>query len=164
MCSSDLYNKSLHNNFAKNFSNKYYGCAVDNFKRTSLEPQELGTDYYYDLDRANTMLKFDPGWLGRRANGFKNEMELANANLSLVDAQIALFHSWEFLLVELSTCVPKNDAVSKQMLQVAQQCLNANQSIPGPESIFLKLVQDRANLALVLVRSEEHTSELQSHS
>jgi nuclear pore complex protein Nup188 len=146
------YNKSLHNNFAKNFSNKYYGCAVDNFKRTSLEPQELGTDYYYDLDRANTMLKFDPGWLGRRANGFKNEMELANANLSLVDAQIALFHSWEFLLVELSTCVPNNDAVSKQMLQVAQQCLNANQGIPGPESIFLKLVQDRANLALVLVQ------------
>lgn len=146
------YNKSLHNNFVKNFSNKYYGCTVDNFKRTSLEPQELGTDYYYDLDRANTMLKFDPGWLGRRANGFKNEMELANANLSLVDAQIALFHSWEFLLVELSTCLPKNDNVSKQMLQVAQQCLNANQGVPGPESIFLKLVQDRANLALVLVQ------------
>ena len=38
------------------------------------------------------------------------------------------------------------------MLQVAQQCLNANQSAPGPESIFVKLIDARANLALVLVQ------------
>lgn len=38
------------------------------------------------------------------------------------------------------------------MLQVAQQCLNANQGTPGPESIFLKLVVSRANLALVLIQ------------
>lgn len=82
------YNKSLHNNFARNFSNKYAGCSLDDFQRTLLEPRELGCDYYYDLDRANTMLSFDPGWLGRKQNGFKTEMELANANLSLVDAQI----------------------------------------------------------------------------
>ncbi|KAJ4162612.1 hypothetical protein NW754_014035 [Fusarium falciforme] len=34
------YNKSLHNNFAKNFSNKYSGCPVADFKRTSLEPRD----------------------------------------------------------------------------------------------------------------------------
>lgn len=82
------YNKSLHNNFGKNFANKYAGCSLENFKRTALEPRDLGKNYYYDLDRATDMLAFDPGWLGRRDNGFKNEMELANANLSLVDAQI----------------------------------------------------------------------------
>jgi nuclear pore complex protein Nup188 len=82
------YNKSLHNNFAKNFANKYAGCSLDNFKRTVLEPRDLGKNYYYDLDRATDMLSFDPGWHGRKDNGFKNEMELANANLSLVDAQI----------------------------------------------------------------------------
>lgn len=82
------YNKSLHNNFDKNFSNKYFGCPLSNFKRTLLEPKELGKSYYYDLDRANEMLRFDPGWFGRKDNGFKTEMELANANLSLVDAQI----------------------------------------------------------------------------
>lgn len=38
------------------------------------------------------------------------------------------------------------------MLQVVQQCLNANQGAPGPESIFLKLVDARANLALILVQ------------
>ncbi|KID73214.1 Nucleoporin NUP188 [Metarhizium brunneum] len=146
------YNKSLHNNFAKNFANKYSGCSLDNFKRTVLEPRELGKNYYYDLDRATDMLSFDPGWLGRKDNGFKNEMELANANLSLVDAQIALFHAWEFLLVELSTSLPNDKTVAKQMLQVAQQCLNANQGAPGPESIFVKLIDARASLALVLVQ------------
>lgn len=82
------YNKSLHNNFARNFSNKYQNCPVDDFKRTSLEPRELGKSYFYDLERADGMLRFDPGWSGRKADGFKTEMELANTNLSLVDAQI----------------------------------------------------------------------------
>ncbi|RGP63094.1 hypothetical protein FLONG3_10035 [Fusarium longipes] len=146
------YNKSLHTNFARNFSNKYSDCPVDYFKRTALEPRELGKSYYYDLERTDEMLRFDPGWKGRKDDGFKTEMERANTNLSLVDAQLALFHAWEFLLVELSTCLPKNDTVEKQMLQVAQQCLNANQGIPGPEHIFLKLVESRANLALVLIQ------------
>ncbi|RDA83720.1 hypothetical protein CP532_0227 [Ophiocordyceps camponoti-leonardi (nom. inval.)] len=146
------YNKSLHNNFAKNFSTKYFGCSLELFKRTSLVARELGENYYYDLDRADDMLRFDPGWLGRRGDGFKKEMELANANLSLVDAQIALFHAWEFLLVELTTCLPADDTVRRQMLQVAQQCLMANQVLPGPEAIFMKLVDARASLALILVQ------------
>ncbi|QUC22296.1 uncharacterized protein UV8b_06537 [Ustilaginoidea virens] len=146
------FNQSLHNNLARNFANKYAGCSLDNFKRTVLQHRDLGKNYYYDVERANDMLSFDPGWLGRKGNGFRNEMELANANLSLVDAQIALFHAWEFLLLELSTSLPGHETVAKQMLQVAQQCLNANQGAPGPESIFVKLVDSRASLALVLVQ------------
>jgi nuclear pore complex protein Nup188 len=87
------YNKSLHTNFAKNFASKYDGCTVESFKRTSLEPRELGPAYFYDLEKANEMLRFDPAWVGRKKDGFKTEMELANANLSLVDAQIVSFHS-----------------------------------------------------------------------
>ncbi|KAG6101238.1 hypothetical protein E4U30_002682 [Claviceps sp. LM220 group G6] len=146
------YNRSLHTNFAKNFSNKYTGCSLKNFKRTLMGPRELGTNYYYDVERADDMLSFDPGWLGRKHNGFKYEMELANANLSLVDAQVALFHAWEFLLVELSTSLPDNATVAQQMLQVAQQCLNANQGVPGSESLFVQLIDDRASLALVLIQ------------
>ncbi|KOS19677.1 Nucleoporin nup184 [Escovopsis weberi] len=146
------YNKSLHNNFSKNFGGKYFGCSLDSFKRTLLEPRELGEKYYYDLDRADAMLNFDPGWLGKRENGFQYEMKLANANLSLVDAQIALFHAWEFLLLELSACLPDIASTKRQMMQVAQQCLNANQGIPGPESIFLKIVDARADLALILIQ------------
>ena len=82
------YNKSLHNNFSKNFANKYSGCSLDSFKRTLLVSRELGNNYYYDVEIAEAMLRFDPGWLGRKDNGFKNEMQIANANLSLVDAQI----------------------------------------------------------------------------
>lgn len=82
------YNKSLHNNFSRNFSNKYSDCPVDYFKRTALEPRELGKSYYYDLERADELLRFDPGWKGRKDDGFKTEMERANTNLSLVDAQL----------------------------------------------------------------------------
>ena len=82
------YNKSLHTNFAKNFTSKYSGCTIESFRRTPLEPRELGTAYFYDLPKADEMLRFDPAWIGRKKDGFKTEMELANANLSLVDAQI----------------------------------------------------------------------------
>lgn len=54
--------------------------------------------------------------------------------------------------MELSTSLPDNATVAKQMLQVAQQCFNANQGVPGSESIFVKLIDARASLALVLIQ------------
>lgn len=82
------YNVSLHSNFRKNFANKYPSCSVERFKRTMLQQRDLGDNYYYDLVMADEMLRFDPGWRGPKSNGFKTEMERANINLSLVDAQI----------------------------------------------------------------------------
>lgn len=38
------------------------------------------------------------------------------------------------------------------MLQVVDKCLNANQVVPGPESIFVKVIRARANLALLLIQ------------
>ncbi|KZL68507.1 hypothetical protein CI238_00286, partial [Colletotrichum incanum] len=146
------YNNSLHSNFAKNFTSKYPGVSLEAFKRTALRPGELGRSYFYDLESATEMLSFDPGWHGRRNNGFRNEMGIANANLSLVDAQISLFHAWEFLLLELSSSLPDNDNIAKQMLQVAQQCLEANRSNQGPENIFMRIVEERADLSLLLVQ------------
>ena len=55
-------------------------------------------------------------------------------------------------MLELSASLPGNDAIIRQTMQVAQQCLEANQTVPGPESIFIKLIHERANLALVLVQ------------
>lgn len=146
------YNDSLHANFARNFDNKYTGCSLSDFKRTLLGPRSLGNEYYYALNYADTMLRFDNGWSGIRGNGFKSEMEKANANLSLVDAQIALFHAWEFLLLELSHCLPNSDALKKQTLQVAEQCLEANEATQGHEQIFERLTESRVNLALLLVQ------------
>lgn len=83
------YNSSLHANFAKNFSKQYPGFSLESFQRTLLIPRELGDEYYYALDLADKMLKFDPGWVGpRERNGFRHEMAAANLNLSLVDTQI----------------------------------------------------------------------------
>lgn len=82
------YNTSLHVNFAKNFKARYSGCSLDDFKTTSLVRRDLGSRYYYALDYTDTMLNFDAGWIGPRQNGFRHEMETANLNLSLVDAQV----------------------------------------------------------------------------
>jgi nuclear pore complex protein Nup188 len=82
------YNASLHANFARNFAKRYPGCSVDDFKRTLLVPRDLGSQYYYALDFAEAMLSYDAGWAGSRQNGFKREMETANVNLSLVEAEV----------------------------------------------------------------------------
>ncbi|KAK4123921.1 hypothetical protein N657DRAFT_433917 [Parathielavia appendiculata] len=147
------YNTSLHANFARNFAKRYPGCLVDDFKRTLLVPRDLGSQYYYALDFAEAMLNYDAGWAGSRQNGFKREMETANINLSLVEAEVALFHAWEYLLLELSICLlPKNQAVARQMWQVAKQCLESNQRAQPPENIFVVLAHSRANLALTLLQ------------
>ncbi|KAL2201591.1 nucleoporin subcomplex protein binding to Pom34-domain-containing protein [Corynascus similis CBS 632.67] len=147
------YNSSLHANFARNFAKQYQGCLVDDFKRTLLVPRDLGSQYYYALDVAESMLSYDAGWAGSRHNGFKREMEAANLNLSLVEAEVALFHAWEYLLLELSVCLlPKHQSVARQMLQVAEQCLEANQRPQPPENIFVVLAHSRANLALTLLQ------------
>ncbi|KAI8958005.1 nucleoporin subcomplex protein binding to Pom34-domain-containing protein [Daldinia sp. FL1419] len=146
------YNRGLQVNYARNFSNQYPGCTLDNFKRTLLEPRTLGVGFYYALGFADKLLAFDSGWVGPRSNGFRSEMEKANANLSLVDAQISLYHAWEFLLLELSNCLPSNDTLKKQSLQVAKQCLEANEETQTHDHVFERLAESRVNLALMLVQ------------
>ncbi|KAK1750683.1 nucleoporin subcomplex protein binding to Pom34-domain-containing protein [Echria macrotheca] len=155
------YNTSLHVNFAKNFSNRYPGCSVDDFKRTVMMPRQLGPQYFYALDTAEALLGYDSSWVPRRGNGFKHEMETANLNLSLVEAEVALFHAWEYLLLELSACLlPQNGAVARQMLQVAEQCLESNQRPQPPEDIFVRIVHSRANLSLTLFQRLADSSQL----
>lgn len=83
------YNISLHVNFSKNFTKQYPDFKLENFQRTLNLPREPGRGYYYALDLADKMLRFDPNWAGpREKQGFRNEMATANLNLSLVDAQV----------------------------------------------------------------------------
>lgn len=91
------YNSSLHGNLKHNFEARYGGCKLQNFQRTNLKSRQLGREYFYDLSLAEKMLSLDEGWNGRSDNGFRNEVTLANINLSLVDAQIVsiLDHSYE---------------------------------------------------------------------
>ncbi|KAI0388689.1 nucleoporin subcomplex protein binding to Pom34-domain-containing protein [Xylariaceae sp. FL0594] len=151
--SVDGYNRGLHANFTRNFTQQYPSCSLDNLKRTLIEPRILGADFYYALSFADRILNFDPSWVGPTKTGFRSEMVKANINLSLVDAQVALYHAWEFLLLELSACLPNNDILKKQSLQVAQECLTANEKNQAhDDEVFVRLAESRVNLALILVQ------------
>lgn len=82
------YNASLHANLKKNFAMRYSGCQLVDFKRTPLEPRSLGRNYYYDLNMGEKLLSYDFAWAGNRSQGFVEEFERANINLSLVEAQV----------------------------------------------------------------------------
>lgn len=88
------YNASLHANLKKNFEMRYSGCKVADFKRSALEPRTLGREYYYNLGMGQQILSYDFAWAGSRKQGFSEEFERANINLSLVEAQVvSLIHS-----------------------------------------------------------------------
>lgn len=95
------YNASLHANLKKNFEMKYSGCKLQNFKRTALEKRPLGKDYYYDMYLAEKLLSFDFAWSGKKNQGFAEEFERANVNLSLVEAQVV--RGEEYRLLRLQT-------------------------------------------------------------
>lgn len=82
------YNVSLHVNLKQNFEEKYKGCKLLDFKRTSLKPRALGRNYCYDLDLGQTLLSYDFSWAGNKEQGYVGEFERANLNLSLVEAQM----------------------------------------------------------------------------
>lgn len=82
------YNASLHANLKRNFEMRYAGCKLLDFKRTSLEPRSLGRNYYYDMNLGKKLLSYDFAWTGTRNQGFAEEFERANLNLSLVEAQV----------------------------------------------------------------------------
>lgn len=85
------YNTSLHANLRRNFESKYIGTSILQLKRTSLNQPPLGRSFYYDLDLATKLLRFDPAWIGRHNQGFAEEMARANVNLSVVDSQVVGF-------------------------------------------------------------------------
>lgn len=91
------YNASLHANLKKNFEMRYSGCTILDFKRTPLEARALGRDYYYDLSMGEKLLSYDFAWAGTRGQGFSEEFERANINLSLVEAQVVSFYDVKFI-------------------------------------------------------------------
>lgn len=59
-------------------------------------------------------------------------------------------------MLELSTCLPGNDTLKKQALQVAQRCLEANQAIQSHDQVFERIAESRVNLSLMLVQKVVH--------
>lgn len=82
------YSASLHANLSRNFRSKFPGCSLEDFKRTSLNQTQLGDSFFYDLGLANKMLAYDPAWVGKKGEGFAEEVRRANFDLSVVEAQV----------------------------------------------------------------------------
>ncbi|KAJ5147187.1 hypothetical protein N7526_000539 [Penicillium atrosanguineum] len=146
----NAYNSSLHANLKKNFEMRYTGCKVVDFKRTPLVPRALGRDYYYDLGMGEKLLSYDFAWSGSRNRGFSEEFERANINLSLVEAQVTLLHSWKFFAIEHCADFMPDFAIQKSMAVVAQNCLEANTRSVTPEAIFEEIQQVRVDFAQAL--------------
>ncbi|KAJ6181000.1 hypothetical protein N7519_011461 [Penicillium mononematosum] len=146
------YNSSLHANLKKNFEMKYSGCKIVDFKRTPLEVRNLGRDYYYDLSMGDKLLSYDFAWAGTKNRGFAEEFERANINLSLVEAQVSLLHSWKFFAIEHCADFMPDTEVRKSMALVAQSCLKANIGTGPPEAIFDRIQQARVDFAQALLQ------------
>ncbi|KAJ5091537.1 hypothetical protein NUU61_006407 [Penicillium alfredii] len=146
------YNASLHANLKKNFEMRYSGCTILDFKRTPLEARTLGRDYYYDLSMGDKLLSYDFAWAGTRGQGFSEEFERANINLSLVEAQVSLLGSWKFFAIEHCADFMPDREIQKSMAVVAQNCLEANTRSVPPETIFTRIQQVRVEFAQALLQ------------
>ncbi|RDL41232.1 Uncharacterized protein BP5553_01211 [Venustampulla echinocandica] len=145
-------NSSLHTLLKRNFESRYPGCIPQDLKRTTLDERQLGSEYFYDLSLADKMLGLDEAWTGRRGNGLRVEFENANVNLSLVDAQIALFQGWKVLAVEISNNLSKQTEAQKALVKVSIDSLIANSKSQFSEEIFTRLCFQRADFSLILAQ------------
>ncbi|KAL4934107.1 nucleoporin [Aspergillus undulatus] len=146
------YNASLHANLKRNFESRYPGCKLDDFKRTSLQPRSLGREYFYDIRLGERLLSYDFAWHGSKNQGFAEEFERANLNLSLVEAQVSLLHSWKFFAVEHCADFISEREIQKSMAAVVKSCLEANTNGVPQEAIFERIQQTRVDFAQNLLQ------------
>ncbi|KAI9845181.1 MAG: hypothetical protein M1837_005066 [Sclerophora amabilis] len=146
------YNASLHANLRRNFEVKFPGCTLSNFKRTRLQRRQFGRDFVYDTQLADTMLEFDRSWSGFRGPGLAEEVKRANVNLSLVQSQVTLLHSWKLLAIELSNTFPQEPMLQKTFAKVINDCLVSNSTTTVPETIFDNLISVRSDFAFILMQ------------
>ncbi|KAL4915913.1 nucleoporin subcomplex protein binding to Pom34-domain-containing protein [Aspergillus aurantiobrunneus] len=146
------YNASLHANLKRNFESRYSGCKLNDFKRTPLQPRSLGREYYYDIRLGEKLLSYDFAWKGSKNQGFAEEFERANLNLSLVEAQVSLLHSWKFFAVEHCADFISEREIQKSMAMVVKSCLEANMNGVPQEAIFERVQQTRVEFAQNLLQ------------
>ncbi|KAL1957753.1 hypothetical protein VTO42DRAFT_5596 [Malbranchea cinnamomea] len=146
------YNASLHAKLRENFEMKYPGCKLLDIKRTSLAHAELGSGYYYDIELASRLFSYTFAWVSAGNGGFMEEVKRANLNLSLVETQVALLHSFKFFSIEHCAYFMPDRDIQKTMARVVRQCLTANaQGVPN-ENIFHRIQHIRAEFALALLQ------------
>ena len=82
------YNSSLHGHLHQNFEDRFPGCSLSEFKRTTMRRSQFGESYFYDLGFMNKMLAHQSAWLGKKGDGLANEVKNANLNLSFVESEV----------------------------------------------------------------------------
>ena len=146
------YNVSLHQNLQKNFGSRFAPYTPSDFQNSSLISFALGESFYYNIDLMDRLLYFDASWHGTRDQGFRGEFQRANINLSAVEAQIHLFHSWKSLAIALSDPLGRDKTYQRAMVSMVKSCLTCNARNDLPQNIFERLCQSRADLALILLQ------------
>ncbi|KAF8467356.1 nucleoporin subcomplex protein binding to Pom34-domain-containing protein [Kalaharituber pfeilii] len=161
------YRPSLHGHLGKNFEDKWPGLGLMKLKRTKLRKRAYGTGYFYNLGLASQVLGFDKFWesdgaSGRTAtsakshniiSGYREEVEQANLNLSLIDSQVVLLRAWKLLAMELCPFAFQNAELSKSLIKVVESCLQANiDSWHLPAPIAKIIFAERAEFAFILMR------------
>ncbi|KAL7271823.1 hypothetical protein RUND412_005392 [Rhizina undulata] len=145
------YRASLHIHLQKNFEEKWSGLGLMKFKKTRIRRMEYGPNYVYDMGLIGKVLSFDPSWDGR-SDGYSSEVQQANLNLSLVDSQVVLMRAWRLLAMELCDFVAANKDLEKPLVEVIENCLQANIETGLPPPIFTTIVCERAEFAFVIMR------------
>lgn len=94
------YRASLHDHLEKNVRDKWPGLHLAMLVRTKLNERKYGPGFSYDLGLAGKLLGFDKSWesngteksransASKKCNGYKEEVEQANINLSIIDSQV----------------------------------------------------------------------------
>jgi nuclear pore complex protein Nup188 len=146
----EAYNSSMHTNLKKNFAMKYGGLEVSFFKRTGVLRVPYGNGYFYDVEFADKILDFDAHWnQGREC--YRAEVERANINLSVVNAELKLIQSFEYLCSEHGAFFARHRDVRVVMAHIIDNCLSANTRVTPSEAIFDTLYQMRAEISLMLL-------------
>lgn len=146
------YNVSLHQNLQKNFESRFPPYSISDFQNSSLTLSTLGDSFFYNINLMENLLDFDASWHGSRDQGFKGEFQRANINLSAVEAQIHLFHSWKSLAIALSDTLSLDRNYQKSMVSMIKSCLTCNVRNDLPQNIFERLCQSRADMAIMLLQ------------
>ncbi|KAI9723806.1 MAG: hypothetical protein M1828_004056 [Chrysothrix sp. TS-e1954] len=145
------YNSSLHLSLRRNFEAKFQGCTLNSFRRV-LDPSEAHDEEFYNISFASQVLSYSSAWESERGGGYKKEMEMANRNLYLVEAQIRALTSWKLLATELSKHMSVENGLQKSLSYVALEAMDANRNSLIPEVISQDLSVSRIELVFTLLQ------------
>lgn len=153
----NAYNRSLHQRLAENLARKFPQCGLGDFKRSAANAAPYGEAFCYDTELAGVVLGGHEqlAWYGDedlRIQAYKSEVERANINLSLVDAQVKLLDAWKMLATTLAESVDGGEpALQPALVQATQACLRANVDAKVDEPGTAEVLQTRAEMAFVLL-------------